>query len=297
VFNTNSPAKTTEIPVTKLTAERFVGGGVAISGIAVPASAPFGRNAHDRAFFENAIGVEWRKQVGSIVATGKCLLQAKEELNEHDFAALKLPFSTRISQMLRQIASNLVLSDPANFSSLPACWRTLVLLARLSDQRLKAMIADGRIHPKLKQKEARTLCGLPPGGTRKGNGHDHAGDDQQEDNEPDPVMIWSAFSDAAKTAILASEERAGLAKLLPPDVMVDLVDCCLRQQMFDACTKLKPAVTLTAMLRATLDPANDAVAVFEKFNAKLVSFGLDLHHISIAITGTRRPRGKRRRRA
>jgi hypothetical protein len=275
----------------QLTPDRFVDGGVAIAEPAVPATTPFGRNTHDRAFFETVIAVEWRKQVSAIVATGKWLLQAKEELNEHDFAALKLPFSARISQMLRQIASNPVLSDPAKFTSLPPCWFTLVLLSRLPDQRLRAMIADGRIHPELQQKEARALCGASSKGRRKGKGQDQEGNDQ-DIWSLDPVVIWSTFSPTDKEKILKSEGRTGLVKLAP-DLVVDLVDHAIQQEIVFASTKLKPAVTFTAILRTALDPATaDAGAVIARFSAKLKSLGLDLHDVSVAVRA--KGQGKRR---
>jgi hypothetical protein len=273
----------------QLTPERFTDGGVAIAGTAVPPIAPFGRNTHDRAFFENAISGEWRKQVASIVATGKWLLQAKEELNDHDFATLKLPFSVRVSQMLRQIASNPVLSDPAKFTSLPPSWFTLALLARLPDQRLRAMIADGRIHPKLQQTEARELCGASSKGARKGKGQ--KGDDQ-DNPPPDPIVIWGTFSPTDKEKILKSEGRAGLVKLVP-DLVVDLVDHAIRQEMVGASTKVKPAVTFTAILRTALDPSTmDPDAVLDRFTARLKSLGLDLHDVSVAVRA--KGQGKRR---
>jgi hypothetical protein len=269
----------------QLTRALFEAGDVAVStaGSTAPASAPFGQNIRSKSFFEGAIATEWRKQVPSIIQTGKLLNQAKDELDSNDFAALKIPVSVRVSQMLRQIANNLVLSDPANFSSLCPCWRTLALLARLPDQKLKAMIADGRIHPKLKQKEARALCGLSPVGARKGNGRDHK-DGNQDEPPPDSITIWGTFSPADKKAVLENEGRAGLVKIAP-DLAVDLAEHAIRQEMVGASTKLKPAALLTAILRATLDPANDSVAVFARFKAKLKSFGLDLHDISVAVRG------------
>jgi len=287
-INVNILIPDQNVNANKLTRVRFETAGIAV-GTAEPASpvtAAFGANIRTKEFFENAIAVEWRKQVSSIVATGKWLLQAKEELSEHDFAALKLPFSARISQMLRQIAGNLVLSDPAKFTSLPACWFTLVLLSRLSNEQLRTMIADGRIHSKLQQKEARALVQFSSAGTKssKGNGGGPS-------ELPDAVTIWGAFSPADKAAIFTSEGRAGLAKIMPAKLLADLADHAVRQQIIDGSVRAKPAITFTAILRTALDPATaDPSAVLDRFTARLKSLGLDFHDISVAVK--RQKKGK-----
>jgi hypothetical protein len=107
----------------------------------------------------------------------------------------------------------------------------------------------------------------------------------------DPAAMWELFTPASKREILAGEGRAGLAALMSPELMADLAAHSIRQDMIGASTKLKPAVTLTAILRTALDPAGgDSGTVFERFKAKLKSLGLDLHDISIAVKAKR---GKR----
>jgi len=156
-------------------------------------------------------------------------------------------------------------------------------LTKLPDALLRAALADGRIHPGLKQKEVRLLRGLLPAGTGPSK------TDGQTGAPPDPIMVWASFSAADKCAILDSEGRSGLAKLLSPELMLDLVGHSLRQEMVGASTKLKPAVSLTSILRATLDPTSDSSVVFGRFKAKLKGLGLDLHDVSIAL----KKRGKR----
>lgn len=213
----------------ELTPEQFAAAGISVTETAVrptPAvSGRFGSNTRDKSFFEKAITTEWRKNVASIVQTGKLLNQAKDELACDDFAVLKVPFEPRVSQMLRRIAANLILSSPTNFSSLPPCWRTLYELTKLSDARLRAALADGRIHPGLKQKEVRLLRGLPPAGTKpsKTGG--------QAEAQPDPFAIWNALSSADKTTILDTEGRVGLAKIASSDLLADLVDHEVAQQI------------------------------------------------------------------
>jgi len=272
----------TEINATvKLTRERFENAGVSVGevpSVASVATAEFGANVRSKAFFESAISNEWRKNVASIVQTGKLLSQAKDELDHDIFAALKVPFEPRVSQMLRRIATNVVLSDPANFSSLPPCWRTLYELTKLSDDHLRAALTDGRIHPRLKQKEARALLGgLLPARSKapKTNG--------QAEKPLDPVAVWKAFSPIDKRAILDAEGRIVLATLLSQELMIDLLDHLIRQEMTGASTKPKPAVSLTKILRTALDPANSGGGGFEPFKAKLKGLGLDLHDVSIAL--------------
>jgi len=264
----------------KLTTARFEAAGIAVGAAEFArATATFGTNVRSKDFFEKAIAAEWRKQVSSIIQTGKWLQQAKEELSSEDFAELKLPFSTRVCQMLRQIVGNLVLSD-ANYSSfLPPCWRTLVILTQLSDRFLKDAIADGRIHPKLKQKEARALVKFSPASTKTSNGNG-----EKSPESPDAVTIWGAFSPADKVAIFTSEGRAGLAKVMPAKLLADIADHAIRQQMVGTSVKGKAAATFTAILRLALDPTTaDPSAVLERFTARLKSLGLDFRAISVAV--------------
>jgi hypothetical protein len=181
---------------------------------------PFGRNVRDRNFFEVTIAGEWRKHVSAIVQVGKLLNQAREELEQDDFDRLKLPFSKRTAQMLRRIAKHPVIADPANHGSLPACWRTLdALITVAGDSRLKTAIADGHINPELQRKDIRQALGLPPKPSREGS----KGNGQTHEKPCDAVVMWAGFSTEDKRAILDSEGRVGLAKLLSPELMRDLV--------------------------------------------------------------------------
>jgi len=112
----------------------------------------------------------------------------------------------------------------------------------------------------------------------------------------DPITGWASFSDDDKRAILDHEGRRGLAKILSPKLVADLVDHLLGQEMFGASTEPKPAVTLTAILRVVLDPSTTVVnrdIAIERFKAKLEGFGLDLHAVSIALKGKGRGRARR----
>src|SRR5262249_20411809 len=151
------------IPI-QLTREVFERGGVHVGDRpVVPAPIiPFGQNLHGKAYFENAIASEWRKSATAIIRTCRLLNEAKDELQDNDFTGLKVPFSRRVSQMLRRIGGNVILLDPANTCSLPPSWRILYELTKLADDILRACIADGRIHPAITMKDVRRLRHLPP---------------------------------------------------------------------------------------------------------------------------------------
>jgi hypothetical protein len=268
--------------------ELFEAGGVAIAeaGTRSPGTADetrSGANARTKTFFEKAIAAEWRKQVPSIVETGRWIIEAQEELPRELFRALYMPFSERTAQALKRIGKHPVLSNPAHHGALPSCWRTLDELIRQADgndELLETALADGRIRPDLQRKDIREALGLPPKPSRQGS----KGNSKENEPPPDPVAIWATFEKASKKTILEGEGRAGLAKLVPAEMMTDLADHAIRQQMVGASTKIKPAVTFTAILRTALDPTTaDAGAVIARFNARLKSLGLDLHDISVAV--------------
>jgi hypothetical protein len=268
-----------------LTRERFergdvpVGDAPAAPGIVIP----FGRNVRDRSYFEATIAGEWRKSVAAIVRIGQLLNQAHEELSQAEFNALRLPFLKRAVFAFRRIGKHPVISDPVHHGALPGCWRTLdELITVASDSLLKAAIADGRIHPDLQRKDVRQALGLPP----KPTGSKRKTDSQEEEAPLDAAAVWAGFSTEDKRTILKREGRVGLAQLMSPEQLTDLVDHAIRQEMVGASARPKPAVTLTAIMRVALDPATaGADAVIERFKVKLKSLGLDLHDVSIAVRG------------
>jgi hypothetical protein len=275
----------------QLSRELFENAGIAV-GEATPSpvtSVEFGANAHSKAFFESAIAAAWQKTAQGIFDTGNWVQQAREELDRAVYDALNLPFGPRTRQRLIAIATHSILAT--HVSQLPPSWGTLYELTRVPGNILLAKLRDGTIKPDLERRDIRSkILGQPPRSS-KVNG--------QAEAPLDPLTVWKALSPADKTAILDSEGRAGLAKLLSPDLIDDLVNHLIQQQMFGASTKAKPAVTLTAILRAALDPSSivDSLAVLKLFKAKLLSFGLDLHAISIAINKEKgQGRGKRARR-
>ena len=95
-----------------------------------------------------------------------------------------------------------------------------MLITIVSPELIRVAIADGRINPELERKDIRRALGLPPnppGSKRKGNGQTH-------EKPLDAVVTWAGFSTDDKRAILESEGRVGLAKLLSPKLMRELAE-------------------------------------------------------------------------
>jgi hypothetical protein len=277
-----------------LSAEKFEQAGVPVRdvpGIIAP-SVPFGRNIRDKAFFEATIAGEWRKSVGSIVRIGQLLNEAHDVLSQEDFNSLKLSFSKRTAFALRRIARHPVISDPVRYSSLPPCWRTLDLIITLaSPDSIREAIDDKRINPDLQQKDVRRALGLPPkpaGSKRKTDGLEEE-DALGGETPVNAPATWAGFSVKDKRAILDSEGRAGLVKLLSPRVAGDLADHLLGLQAFGAATNTKRATALTAILRAMLAAANGD-EMLAGMRAQLQKFKLTAADVSVAVHRKKRGR-------
>jgi len=97
----------------------------------------------------------------SILETGRLLLKAKEELDEHGawlpMIRSHLPFGPNMAQRLMKIARNPILSNTAHAPFLPAHSETLYQLTRLDGKRgegtLLAKIEDGTITSNTKRKD------------------------------------------------------------------------------------------------------------------------------------------------
>jgi hypothetical protein len=279
-------------------AEKFEQAGVPVKD--APPSVPFGRNIRDKAFFEATIAGEWKKSVGAIVRVCQLIEQAHDELSQAEFDALHLPFlKERAVFAFRRIGKHPVISDPVHHGALPACWRTLDELITATGKdldRLRTAIADGRIHPDLQRKDVRRALGLPPkpaGSKRKSKTNDQEEENIQEGEAPlDAVAMWAGYSTKDKRAILDSEGRTGLAKLLSSKLMGDLVDHLLGLQALNATTELKRAHVLTALLRNALTADDDTGdEELERLRVKLQDFKLTAADISVAVH--RKGRGKR----
>jgi hypothetical protein len=119
-------------------------------------------NKRDWKWHRDRIASAWGKQIESIIETGQCLINAKEDpgVPHGSFEAMvqsKLPFGPRTAQRLMKIAENSTLVNATHVSHLPASWGTLYELTKLPNDILLAKLKDGSIHPKLERKDVRAM--------------------------------------------------------------------------------------------------------------------------------------------
>jgi hypothetical protein len=110
--------------------------------------------------FSDRIHAALRKGVEGILETGRLLIEAKAQVERGAFEAMvleKLPFKLFTARRLMAIARNPLLS--AHVRALPPSWRTLYDLTRLTDDTLRARLADGTITPKMERSDVVMLRG------------------------------------------------------------------------------------------------------------------------------------------
>lgn len=113
-----------------------------------------------RSFWAKRIGAAWGAMLGSVIATGQALAEAKKQLAHGEFEAMigsDLPFSTSTARMLMKIAHNPQLTNREYVHVLPTSWGTLYELSKLEPATLTAAITEGRIRPDMERKEAVVL--------------------------------------------------------------------------------------------------------------------------------------------
>lgn len=107
----------------------------------------------------------WREQVPSIFETGNLLEAAKAELRHGEWLLLvkeKLPFDKGTAQRLIAISNNDNLRNAAHGPHLPASWRTLYELTKLTDEQFDQGVKSGVINPKMERKDVNALRGIEP---------------------------------------------------------------------------------------------------------------------------------------
>ena len=104
--------------------------------------------------------------VRAILDVGRCLLEAKDQLDHGEFGhmiAEDLPFSWRTANRLMAIAQHPVLANWTHVSNLPASWGTLYELSKLPPPVLEDALKAGRITPEMPRKAvASLLLSHPP---------------------------------------------------------------------------------------------------------------------------------------
>jgi len=105
-----------------------------------------------------------RKGIESFIKAGRDLDAAVEDFKnqgnkhwQHAYSELlaELQISQQTAHTLRTISQNPILSDPANYGSLPGSWTTLGELASLPQPELEKLIEAGEVTPELKREQVR----------------------------------------------------------------------------------------------------------------------------------------------
>lgn len=106
----------------------------------------------------------YQKSVEASIAVGQLLLEAKGSLGYGHFQGLfaHLPFNARMGQLYMSVASHPVLRNPKHVSLLPLSIATLAILSQVDPVQLEWALADGRVHPRLRRDDAKTLFGAVP---------------------------------------------------------------------------------------------------------------------------------------
>lgn len=117
-------------------------------------------NVATRQTWAERISESWQTQVESIFETGHLLIRARGDLDETgergDWSAMvreELPFGIRTAQCLIAIVEDDRLANHG--SLLPASWRTLYELTKLTDDELAHLVAEGILNPEMERAEIR----------------------------------------------------------------------------------------------------------------------------------------------
>lgn len=110
----------------------------------------------ERAEWARQINAAWQSSVEGILRCGELLIGAKGDpkLLHGEFMAMvdkDLPFGISTADKLMQIARHPVLTNSEYIPNFPPSWGTMSEIAKLSGSEVVALIADGRIHPEVKQ--------------------------------------------------------------------------------------------------------------------------------------------------
>lgn len=105
------------------------------------------------------IKAKWQDSVSNIIETGLSLYNAREELGVSDFLTMvqeKLNFSKSTVYKLIAIGTDVRLQE-CTMVHLPASWRTLYELTRLTDEQFQHGIDAGIIHAGMERKDVAKL--------------------------------------------------------------------------------------------------------------------------------------------
>lgn len=110
-------------------------------------------------YYANEIRGYLQRSVESVVQAGMALVDAKAELARGSWTPMlaQAGINPRTAQVLMQVASHPVLSNPQMSALMPSAWSTLAELVRAEPEALEGWIADGSITPETTVAAARDL--------------------------------------------------------------------------------------------------------------------------------------------
>lgn len=123
-----------------------------LEGQVVPAGAWSPQEAADH------VSEAWQNAVGSIVETGRRLIEAKQRVGHGSWLPTVdlLPFGKSAAEALMKVARHPDLSNSQHVGNLPASWGTLAVLAQLPPGEIPKRIEAGEISPDLERSTAQT---------------------------------------------------------------------------------------------------------------------------------------------
>ena len=114
----------------------------------------FGSNRRSWEYFDAQLTALRANDVENIVARGRLLLEARDELEHGSFEAMvKRHFDLSTARMYRIVAAHPVISDRCHVNALPPSIRTLYELTKLPAEVLRARLRDGTINPTMERKD------------------------------------------------------------------------------------------------------------------------------------------------
>jgi len=114
----------------------------------------FGSNRRSWEYFDAQLTALRVNDVENIVARGRLLLEARDELKHGSFeATVKRHFDLRTARMYRIVTAHPVISNRCHVNALPPSMRTLYELTKLPEEILRQKLKDGSINPKLERKD------------------------------------------------------------------------------------------------------------------------------------------------
>ena len=114
----------------------------------------FGNNRRSWEYFDAQLTALRVNDVENIVARGRLLLEARDELEHGSFEAMvKRHFDLSTTRMYRIVAAHPVISNRCHVNALPPSMRTLYELTKLPEEILRQKLKGGSINPKLERKD------------------------------------------------------------------------------------------------------------------------------------------------